>query len=213
MNKISAIIIDLGGVILDIDQERTIRAFTKLGIDLEVINTQSSLFNDYERGTINTIDFKKAIRSFTKGDVTDNQLVHAWNAMLLLIPEERLKILERLRRKYKVYLLSNTNDIHMEAFYDYISKTFGIAYWESLFDGLFMSYKIGMRKPEEACYNYVCQKINLAPQECLFIDDNNMNIRGAEFVGMRTVLAHEPLGHSLLPTIQATLLSSTPEYN
>lgn len=213
MNKISAIIFDLGGVILDIDQERTIRRFNKLGVDLEEINIQSPLFNHYERGTINSLDFIHTLRTALKGNVTTEQIVDAWNAMLLEIPKERFRYIEKLRKKYKVYLLSNTNELHMDAFYDYIGKTYGVAYWESLFDEIFLSYKMGSRKPEEDCFLHVCQKINLAPQECLFIDDSVMNIRGAEYVGMRTILANEPLGNALLPTIQASLLSSTPEYN
>src|SRR6187551_1526853 len=112
MEKISAIVFDLGGVLLNLDQNRTIRAFERYGLDMEKLNEHSSLFNDFETGQITDVDFRQGIKTALKGNITDTEIDVAWNAMLLFIVEERFGLVEQLKSKFDIYLLSNTNSIH-----------------------------------------------------------------------------------------------------
>ena len=122
MTKITTIIFDLGGVILNLDQDRTLRAFKRLGADLDLMNDVSTVFKDFETGRITADDFRNAIITHLKGNVTAAQVDDAWNAMLLDLPVERLTMLENLRKKYRVFLLSNTNSIHIDAFNLYLKQ-------------------------------------------------------------------------------------------
>jgi FMN phosphatase YigB (HAD superfamily) len=193
MSKISAIIFDLGGVLLNLDQDKTIRAFERLGLDLDAMNSESSVFHDFETGRINAADFRQAIKSMLKGNITDGQIDTAWNAMLLDINTERLNILVELKRRFKVYLLSNTNSIHIDFFRKYIDTLSGLTPWDDLFDKQYFSYEIGLRKPGKGIYEYVLKDINRAGNECIFIDDSLSNLRGASSAGIYTFHASKPL--------------------
>lgn len=203
MTKISAIIFDLGGVLLDLDQGKTIRTFSRLGIDLEELNAKSSLFTDFETGKITAPDFRHALKSVLKGEITDTQIDHAWNAMLLETKRERFEIIGELRGHFKTYLLSNTNSIHIDSFRQYIDGFSGIDKWNSLFDKQYLSYEIGLRKPGKEIYEYVLKDIGHAGNECLFIDDSLPNLHGATAAGIHTLHAKYPLNTDLLKEIKA----------
>lgn len=207
MHKISTIIFDLGGVILDLDQGKTLRAFARKGLDLEDVNEASPIFNDFETGKISAIDFRHGIRTLFKGNITDTEIDDAWNAMLLDTYEERFKILEGLRKQFRIYLLSNTNSIHIDWVRDYIHKTFGLERWDNLFDKQYLSYEIGLRKPNKDIYEYVLKDIQKYPQECLFIDDNYANVKGAASVGIHTLQALHPLDQEMLSNIKQIISS------
>jgi putative hydrolase of the HAD superfamily len=205
MKKISAIVFDLGGVLLNLDQDRTLRAFGRYGLDLEMVNDQSSLFTDFETGKIRDIDFRQGIQTALKGTITNAQIDEAWNAMLLFMVEERFGLVEQLKSKYDIYLLSNTNSIHIDWFRAYLDETFGQERWNRLFKHQFLSYEIGLRKPHTNIYEYVLGEINCEPQQVVFIDDSLQNLKGAAQVGMHTVHARNPLDEKLLSDIQHTI--------
>jgi FMN phosphatase YigB (HAD superfamily) len=202
MTKISAIIFDLGGVLLDLDQERTIRTFARLGVDLEELNTRSTIFNDFETGKIAAADFRQGIKSVLKGEITDEQIDQAWNAMLLETNAERFEIIGALRSRFKTYLLSNTNSIHIDSFHQYLDRFSGLNTWNTLFDKQFLSYEIGLRKPGKEIYQYVLDAIGCKGNECLFIDDSVPNLHGAEVAGIHTLHAKKPLDADLLKEIK-----------
>ena len=207
MNKISTIIFDLGGVILDLDQGKTLRAFARKGLDLEDVNEASPIFNDFETGKITAPDFRQGIKSLFKGNITDTEIDEAWNAMLLDTYEERFRIIEGLRKQFRIYLLSNTNSIHIDFVRDYLNKHFSIERWDNLFDKQYLSYEIGLRKPHKNIYEYVLNDIQKQPQECLFIDDSFANIKGAESAGIQTLLALNPLDQEMLSNIKQIVSS------
>lgn len=213
MSKIKALIFDLGGVILDIDQDKTIRAFNRLGLDLEALHYQMPVLNHFETGKITIEEFRQVIKTAIKRQVEDAQINDAWNCMLLELPKERLRILNKFKQKYQLYLLSNTNALHMQCFYNYLERTHGIETWHKTFDRIFYSYEIGLRKPDKSCYEFVCNTIGLAPEQCLFIDDSLLNIRGAEAAGIRTCHAKTTLDIELANQIIAASRTSKPEYN
>lgn len=202
MQKISAIIFDLGGVLLDLDQDRTLRAFNRLGADLAEINMESSIFTQFETGHILPQDFRQALKSKLKGLATDSQIDDAWNKMLLTVAKERFLLVRQLKKYANIYLLSNTNSIHIDYFRQYLDETFGIEAWDELFDKQFLSYEMGMRKPHTEIYKYVAEQIGKHPEKCLFIDDNKANIKGAADAGMKTIHTYEPLDTKLFEKIK-----------
>lgn len=202
MHKISTIIFDLGGVILDLDQGKTLRAFSRRGLDLEDVNEASPIFNDFETGKITADDFRQGIKSLFKGNITDTEIDQAWNAMLLDTYEERFRMIEVLRKQFRIYLLSNTNSIHIDFVRTYIDKSFGSERWDNLFDKQYLSYEIGLRKPNKDIYEFVLADIQKHPQECLFIDDSFANIKGAASVGIHTLQALNPLDQEMLSNIK-----------
>jgi glucose-1-phosphatase len=204
MKKISTIIFDLGGVLLDLDQDKTLRAFNRLGLDLDDVNESSTLFTDFETGNINAADFRQGIQTISKGTLTNEQIDHAWNLMLLDTTEERLRLLEQLRKNYNVYLLSNTNSIHIDYFKTYMESTFGWERWSNLFNHQYLSYEIGLRKPHKAIYEYVLEDIARDAKECIFIDDNITNIRNAAALGIHTILASKPFDLEMANAIHHT---------
>ena len=119
MKKCKAIIFDLGAVILNINYQNTIDEFTKLGVNNAATfyskKVQTNLFNQIETGMISSNEFLKALQKETK-NANINQVEKAWNAMLLDLPEERVQLIKKLKNNHSIYLLSNTNAIHIDAF-------------------------------------------------------------------------------------------------
>lgn len=213
MTKITTIIFDLGGVILNLDQDRTLRAFNRLGADLDSINAMSTVFADFETGKINADDFRQAMITHLKGTATAEEIDAAWNAMLLDLPLERLTYLKFLRKNFNVHLLSNTNSIHIDAFNKYLNEEHPKLDWFGLFDKVYYSYEIGLRKPNKDIYEFVLQDNNLQPHECLFIDDMKANLNGAGTVGMHTIWAKNPLDENMLMEIKSLVADFTASMN
>jgi glucose-1-phosphatase len=191
MKGIKNIIFDLGGVILNINFQLTYTAFGELGIkDFTSLYNQfkgSPLFDDLETGKVEKEEFLNELRKHTQEGTTDEQIIAAWNAMLLDFPLRRLQILQQLRQHYGLYLLSNTNAIHMEAFNNILQKSRGIPSLADFFDKAYYSHLIGLRKPGKEAYQYVLDQNGLNPAETLFIDDTLPNIDGAKEVGIETI--------------------------
>jgi putative hydrolase of the HAD superfamily len=172
--KIRNIIFDFGGVIINIDYKITIEEFKKLGIDnfeeLYSQANQSNLFDDIEKGKISPQHFINGLLKLLPNGMSPNQVVHAWNAMLLDIPKSRIELLQELSAKYRIFLLSNTNSIHIDAALRTWNKISDEPI-ESVFETAYFSHVVGMRKPNVEIFNYVCDKHELNTQETLFIDD------------------------------------------
>lgn len=186
---IKNLIFDLGAVILNLDQDKTLRAFKRLGIDLDEINMNHSIFTDFETGKVDADYFIHSIQTFLKGNATKEQIIDAWNAMLLDLPTHRIEILKDLKTKYNLYLLSNTNTIHIDALF----QEHGASIFDGIFEKIYLSHEIGYRKPNKNCYQFVLQDAGIIGAETIFIDDNKGNIRGAEDTGIKTIWAKEPL--------------------
>ncbi|PUZ26650.1 putative hydrolase of the HAD superfamily [Chitinophaga costaii] len=191
MQGIRNIIFDLGGVILNIDYQRTVRAFKDLGFDhFEQLYSQfhlSELFDHFETGKISPEQFLEALQQQAPPHITREQLLNAWNAMLLDFPLARLQILQQLRQHYNLYLLSNTNALHYDAFNKILLESRGIPSLDTFFDRAYFSHIIGLRKPYAEAYQFVLDAHALKASETLFIDDTLPNITGAEAVGLRTL--------------------------
>jgi FMN phosphatase YigB (HAD superfamily) len=188
---IKNIIFDLGGIFLNIDYSLTEKAFIELGVtnfaDFYTQHNASTLFEDLETGKITPEDFCDALRTISTIPLTNEQIYTAWNAMLLDLPTERLIWLEVIRQRYNVYLYSNTNKIHYQAFLTIAKKVMGEKHFNDYFIKAYYSHELGLRKPYAASYTAILHEQNLAATETLFIDDTIKNIEGAAEAGLQTL--------------------------
>ena len=188
MKKINTIIFDLGAVILNIDYRRTIDEFKKLGIKnaehLYSKKHQSKLFDNIETGKITKEYFLNKLKEKTTNASLD-EIKNAWNALLLDLPEKRVKMLKKLKKKYKLFLLSNTNIIHIEAFKKEIGKKKYDEFY-NLFNKVYYSHEINVRKPSKNAFNMVIKQNKLVINRVLFIDDSLQHITGAKKTGINT---------------------------
>ncbi len=188
---IKNIIFDLGGVILDVDYYRAVEVFRNMGIpEFDAIYSQQKqalLFDRFEKGELTAAEFRQVIRNMNQA-LDDASIDKAWNSMILETPPERMNFLEKLNSRFRLYLLSNTNEIHIRHFTEYFSKTFGPGRFEALFKKIYLSSLLGMRKPESGIFNLVISENALIPEETLFIDDSAQHVEGARRTGLHTLL-------------------------
>jgi putative hydrolase of the HAD superfamily len=186
--KIDTLLLDLGGVLIDVDYAGSAKAFEQLGhtgFDRVYSKAkQTDLFDKFETGELNVNGFRKNLRELLGAEISDNDIDHCWNAMLGTIPEARIDLLKKLKRRYRLLLLSNTNNIHVPAFTRIILEKNGIPDFSSLFDGAYFSCEIGLRKPHTKAYLHVLQKHGATPDRTLFIDDSIQHVEGARQAGL-----------------------------
>lgn len=197
---IKNLIVDFGGVLIDLDRQRCIEHFKKLGMshveEMLDIYHQQDFFQHYEKGLISNEVFRNIIREKAGKPLADAEIDEAWNSFLVEIPAYKLELLLDLRKDYMVYLLSNTNDIHWQwaCEHAFRYKTFRV---EDFFEQIFLSYEMNLAKPDVAIFRQVLDETGIAPEETLFIDDSEANCRAAETVGIHTYTpqAHEDWSH------------------
>jgi len=192
MQKTEAIIFDLGGVILNIDYNLTRRAFEKYGVhNFNEMYSQAAadeLFDDLETGKISEPEFYKTFNSRTGIGLSEDQIEHAWNAMLLDFRENSLDFIGALKSKYKLFLLSNTNHIHKTAFHSIYHQQKRAKPFDDFFDKAYYSCDMGLRKPNANIYEFVLQENRLKADSTIFIDDSAQNIQAAKALGIQTIL-------------------------
>jgi len=190
MTATKNIIFDLGGVLLDIDFKKSISAFEQLGIlNFEEMFSQfkaDDLFAKLETGKLSEEEFYFAIKKRTAINISDKEIENAWNALILNFRKESLDFLEILAVQYNMYLLSNTNSIHLKYFQRSFTKETGKPLLDDYFNKAWYSHKLGLRKPGAAIFEFVLQDENLNAGETLFIDDTLSNIETAKKMGFKT---------------------------
>lgn len=190
-NKFEAIVFDFGNVIIDIDLELMYQGFSKgSGKSIEVIRermTESQVFRRYESGFFTDAEFREVIRQTIGFPFNDGEIDRIWNSLLLQIPPNRIELIRYLNTKYPVYLLSNTNSLHINWCNEYLKQHFQINKVNDLFKKAFFSYEIEMWKPDEAIYHHVIEEIGVAAEKAIFFDDNSANIEAAKAVGIQSV--------------------------
>jgi putative hydrolase of the HAD superfamily len=191
---IKNIIFDLGGVLVKLDKNACIDSFKKLGF-LEfgrILNeyVQEGVFLDFEKGLISDDDFRLFVRQNSDLNVSDNEINKAMADFLIEIPKAKLDTIIRLKRDYKVFLLSNTNPIAIDAvkrFFEIEGRKMG-----DYFDQLFLSYEMKLAKPDVNIFTKVLEQADILAEESLFIDDAQSNIISASSLGYKTLLVtHE----------------------
>lgn len=191
MEGIKNIIFDLGGIFLNIDFSKTEKAFIALGVDqFSEMFTQhhsNDLFVELETGSIRPEAFYEAFRKGTGANLSDEAIKTAWNALLLDFRVPSLEWLGRIKNKYRIFLFSNTNEIHHEAFIKRYRQQTGDADFDAFFEKAYYSQNMGMRKPNPEPFLHILKEQNLVASETLFIDDTIKNIEAARALGIQTV--------------------------
>ena len=204
MKEIKNIIFDLGGVLLDLDYNKTTEAFIALGYrqfgNLFSQYKVSPVFEAFETGRISEGDFLEHLSSMSPSPVSHQQIIIAWNAMMLDYRTATLPILEELSGKYNLYLLSNTNSIHYRFFREIFTRDTGKATIDVYFRKAWYSHKIGLRKPYKETFEFALKEGKMEAGETLFIDDSINNIEGAARLGIKThlMLAGEGIGDIII---------------
>lgn len=188
--QIKNIIFDWGGVLIDLNVEGCISAFEQAGaVNVRQLLTGTNeldFFRDYECGKISTPQFRDAIRRNISKPLTDAEIDRMWNMELLTIPEEKLQLLVELSKHYRLFLLSNTNELHWEYGYKQAFCYEGKDY-TTYFERIFLSYRMHLAKPDPVIFQRALQEAGLEPAATLFIDDAVVNCQAAASTGMHTV--------------------------
>jgi putative hydrolase of the HAD superfamily len=188
-SEIKNIIFDWGGVITDLHVEKIVNAFKGLGFqqieDFFLKDDNDNFFLLFELGLIDEPEFISKLRRFLKQGVSDKQIIDAWNTILGDLPSERWELLKSLKNSYRIFLLSNTNSLHVSYYNLFLEKKYGTNGYEHLFEKVYFSFKLGMRKPDLKIYEFVLLDSKINPEETLFIDDNYDNILTASQLGIK----------------------------
>lgn len=195
MKSIKNIIFDLGGVLLNIDYNKTTKAFKNLGYtEFEKMYSMikaNSIFDNLETGHLSESSFYEYMLGLANATVSENEVTNAWNAMLLDFRTESLQFLMQLSQLHNLFLLSNTNQIHKTAFEKNLMKQTGHPSLDIFFTKAYYSHLVGMRKPNEDIFKFVLEDSGIIASETLFIDDLYGNIATAANLGFKI--------HQLLP--------------
>jgi putative hydrolase of the HAD superfamily len=204
MKQIKNIIFDFGGVLLDLDRQASLDAFVNLGLEdvekyLNIYGSDQGIFCRLETGEISPAQFRDGIREMAGRQISDKEIDDAWLKFILDVPASKLDLLLRLRNRYRLFLLSNTNAIHIDYIIPDAFEKNGHAFSE-YFEKVYYSYQLHLRKPDKAIFEYVLQDAGIRPEETLLVDDGEANIRAAAALGFNTfpVSAGEDLSRLLL---------------
>jgi epoxide hydrolase-like predicted phosphatase len=207
LKNIDTVIFDIGNVIIDIDYEVMIASFKKIAhTDIHTLisyHQQNQFFDLFEKGKISVPEFRQGLRKFLKDDVTDAEIDHAWDSILIHYPPAKFQLLQELKKDFRVLALSNINEIHVSAIDRAVKKHFGATDMRSYFHHVYYSHEVGHRKPEKEIYELVLDEEKLDPARTLFIDDKAENTEAAAGLGIQvyhlsdrdsllSILAHEP---------------------
>jgi len=190
VKNIRNIIFDLGGVLLPINFAAVLESFNKLGdsVDTDFYSQQKQIpvFDRLERGESTPAEFLFELKK-NFPNASDQDLTLAWNAILGTFPQNRFELLEKVRRHYRIFLLSNTNGIHVQQFLADMKANNNVEDFASYFEELYYSHETGFRKPERQIYELVLLENNLNAAETLFIEDTEANVHGAVAAGIPTL--------------------------
>lgn len=188
--SITSIIFDIGNVLVNIDYNVTIAEFQKLAIvDFSTIVSyarQEQIFDLFEKGKISAQEFRDGLKKYLKSDVTDLEIDAAWNSILIDYPKEKFELLRNLKKNYRIFALSNINEIHVESINQAAKTKLNAEKFSDFFHKAYYSNETGFRKPEIEIYELVLQEQFLQPKETLFIDDKFENIEAAAKLGIQT---------------------------
>lgn len=191
-SAIKNIIFDFGGVICGLDISRTEEKFREFGPSRPAISDSlisraqrfQNLVEDLETGTISPEEFRQEIRDNYVIPPSDDTIDETWNAMLLNIPEKRIRLLENLRSHFRIFLLSNSNQIHYQKYLRDFQLQTGYRDFNDLFEMAYFSFQVGLKKPGKEIFEFVLSKSRLNPAESIFIDDTHENVEAAMSVGI-----------------------------
>lgn len=193
---IKNILFDFGNVLFDLDLpgfEREMRRL--LGAAFEPARKklqQERVFELYETGGLSSAEFLEKLQFAADVPLSADAVETAWNNIFIGMPSHRFEMLLKLRQHYKVFMLSNINEMHERWILDYMLREHGLEDYESrFFDGVYFSHLIRLRKPTPASFEYVLADAEILPEETVFFDDLPDNVEAARQVGIQGIW-HEP---------------------
>ncbi len=191
-SHIRNIVFDLGGVLVDLHMQRCLDAFHALGFsDAERYVSQwhpAEVLSDFERGAITIGQLRSFICAKAGRDISEEQIRHAYNAFIGEIPDYKLTMLRQLRDRFKVYMLSNTNEIVFPPLARTQFRKQGLRI-EDYFDKVYLSYEMKMLKPSTEIFRALLDDAGIEASQTLFIDDSKRNTDAAAGLGFHTYLA------------------------
>lgn len=190
--NIKCILFDLGGVVINIDWKRSVYAFCDLtGKSFDELNQmmrKEELVQGIETGKLNPQEFREWFRKLFNKKIDNKSIDSAWNAMLLDIPTERIKLIQELRNNYSVMCLSNTNEIHIRDFNSKLSAVSTLNNLEELMHKTYYSHLLETRKPDPKAWTIILEENQLEPESVLYFEDNKINHQVALNLGINSVL-------------------------
>ena len=191
----TVLLFDLGGVLYDINLKRTQDSLSLLAgrtVDF-TLTSQHKVFDAFECGMISDKEFISSIRSAYDIDASDEEIENAWNALLIGLKKDSNSIIKQIKNYYTVSLLSNINSIHHQRIANECAELFGA------FDNLFLSYQLGLRKPQREIFEYVLNHLNTSPENIAYFDDSPQHIATAQSMGITThhITDTNPIGLAL----------------
>ena len=185
--NIKNIIFDFGGVICDLDINRTVEKFKDFGpaksdgmLTREEQDRQFALLVEtYEKGNISSQVFRDTIKNHYLVPPSDQAIDVTWNALLIGIPETRIQLLENSKSNYRIFLLSNSNEIHYLHYLKMFQKLTRYHDFNELFEKAWFSFQIHLVKPGKEIFEFVLGDGRLVPSETLFIDDTLKHVETA----------------------------------
>lgn len=202
---IQTLLFDFGGVLVDLDRSRCIEAFRALGFDVEPYlgaYRQGGAFARLESGEISVAEFCESLRRESGINRPDAGFIAAWEAYLTELPAERLDMLLRLKKKYRLALLSNTNAVHWRMAEERFFRYKGLRVTD-FFEAIFLSHELHVQKPDAAIFELAVRGLECKPDEVLFLDDSAVNCAAARRAGLQAEVARAdgqwlPLAEELL---------------
>ncbi len=196
MQKFKALIFDIGNVILEIDYTIPLREFQKLArvdyTEIMAYNRQHRIFDLFETGKMSEAEFHQHLKGLLKPEVTDEEIIKAWNSILVHYPLEKFELLTSLKENNRVLALSNINITHVTEMDRVSRERLGSRAFSDFFHRAYYSHEVGYRKPDTDFYKYVLEQENLKPEETFFVDDLPENVEAAKSIGMQAHRLEHP---------------------
>lgn len=190
------LIFDLGNVIIDLDYNRAFNLIKSLVPAAYHSKVDSFYVTDfhkaYEQGKIDSARFRDEVRAYFDQSWEDSRVDELWNSILGKIPKQRLELVSKLKENYQLGVLSNTNEIHIDAVHDMLKTDHGMERFEPLFDRIFYSHEMGLAKPSAEIYETMLSELGTSADRVIFFDDLEANVKGAASVGIRAIQVTGP---------------------
>lgn len=194
-SEVENIVFDLGNVLIDIDLDATKRAFDTIIHPQVHPNLIQALFLQYEIGAFDEPVFIKEIAAFCKKDINEDAIIDAWNKILIGTNSMRWEFINQLGKKYRLFVLSNTNSTHIDWVHNDMKNNHNIDNFEKYFEKVYYSHLMKKRKPNLDIYHYLIGEEKFDPKSTLFIDDNYDNVHHAHLTGLQVY--HHKIGNEI----------------
>jgi putative hydrolase of the HAD superfamily len=190
------VIFDLGNVLIDIDYHKSMdlmKSALHTSMHDKVDACYAAEFHKaFEKGQLSSAEFRQEFRHYFQTNWSDAEVDYYWNSLLGPIPAHRLDLVRQLKTQYQVGILSNTNEIHIEAVYTQLQSEHNLPNFDPVFDWVFYSHEMGLAKPHQDIYQQLLLELGTTANRVLFFDDLKANVDGAASIGIHAVQVTGP---------------------